>query len=113
MHTNDKTHQRFVYTILKVAYDATEQTKKLLTFSRKSEFTEEVVDLHTIIKDSMDLFKGGNKQNIVVKTVFEAQESHFPYHLHRLITQFLLMDVSTFKFMSCQLCSIFIYFEMT
>jgi CheY-like chemotaxis protein len=72
-YQEDERLAKYAKMILSAAGRASDLTKKLLTFSRKSKLRMETIDVHKIIEETVDLLERTIDKNIKVKYVFNAK----------------------------------------
>lgn len=72
-YPEDERLTKYAKMILSAAGRASDLTKKLLTFSRKSKLRMETIDVHKIIEETVDLLERTIDKNIRVKYVFNAK----------------------------------------
>lgn len=74
-YQEDERLAKYARMILSAAGRASDLTKKLLTFSRKSKLQMEIIDVHKIIEETVDLLERTIDKNIKVNYIFNAKNS--------------------------------------
>ncbi|HEX2955848.1 MAG TPA: response regulator [Chitinispirillaceae bacterium] len=71
-YQDDERLTKYARMILSAAGRASDLTKKLLTFSRKSKLQMEIIDVHKVIQETVDFLERTLDKNIKVRYVFNA-----------------------------------------
>jgi PAS domain S-box-containing protein len=74
-YQQDERLSKYAKMILSAAGRASDLTKKLLTFSRKSKLRMETTDVHKVIEETVDLLERTIDKNIKIKCVLNAKNS--------------------------------------
>jgi PAS domain S-box-containing protein len=72
-YQEDERLKKYAKMILSAAGRASDLTKKLLTFSRKSKLQLETIDLHKVIEETVDILERTINKNIRIKFIFNAK----------------------------------------